>query len=493
MSYTRLSLDPDGYWHSSTKATTAAKHLELAGEHALKALFGLAHMGGDDEAGGKFAHGYDKYAAAIFDGLGYLCTALSQTATTFAASAVSHANAEAANAGQANAGSVVPSHPVRATTTVTFAHPASAYGGTNVFPQGWTFVQALISAAWPDGDTGKMRHGRTAWNALADDIDHAASKYISTLLDPLDGFQAPDIAAITAATSKLEPAARELSAECRALAEVCGTYADAVDSAHQESEKELAEFMITSAAAIGISVLLTPLTAGVSDLVGGAAVAADAVITAGRVSATLAQLVARVAPIMVRLGELSRATPTLTRVIGKSLLFAGKAATTTSIWTVSGLGGDLSVNQGNWTPLEDLKYSVVAGVFGEAGKAGGKLLSTSAKGWLSGVDRAATQTVAAEVAEAGAAGGSDAEAAVLGARHRLPVGPLQPVLVTVAVDGSKSILGTAGTFSGALAGEALTGGVDPSQLPVDIGKDGVQALIPILERGGKHAPHFLIP
>jgi len=476
MGYTRLSLDPDGYWHSSSKATAAAKQLELAGERALKALSGLAHMGGDDEAGGKFAHGYDKQAAAIFDGLSALTTALSQTASAFGASAVSHENAEAANAR-----TVPPSHPIPATTSVWFAHPASAYGGTNIIPQGWTFIQELVSAAWPDGDTAKMRRGKAAWNALADEIDSAASKYISTLLEPLVGFAAPDIAVISDKTSVLEPAAKELSAACRQLAHGCGEYAAAVDAAHQESENELAEFMITSAAAIGISILLTPLTAGVSDLVGGAAVAADAVVTAARVSATLARLVARVAPLLVKVGDASRVASGLSSFSAKAIIFVGKTTAVGTVWSVASVGGDYLVNGADATPGEDVVYSLVSGGFAEGGKVLGEFASAAARNSLTGTARVGLKIAAEGTEAAEHAAKHPAHLAV--PKH---LEPPTPVVVKVTAAGIKTSSLVGGTALGAVAGQAVTSGVNPLQLPGDIAKDVGEGLVPILERGAKH-------
>jgi hypothetical protein len=45
--------------------------------------------------------------------------------------------------------------------------------------------------------------------------------------------------------------------------------------------------------------------------------------------------------------------------------------------------------------------------------------------------------------------------------------------------------------SGAVVGGAVTGDLDPNTLAKDVAKDGVEGLIPVLERGAKHAPHLL--
>jgi hypothetical protein len=456
-------------------------HLESSGRDALSSLAGLAHMGGNDEAGGKFAHGYDKQAAAIFDGLGDLCSALSQTAAALGASAVSHANAEAAN----TTGSTQPSHGIPDPTpavNVEFAHPASAYGGTNILPQGWVFIQDLVSATWPDGDTGKMRHGKAVWNALADDIDSARVRYISTLLDPLQGFQAPDIAAITSTTSVLAPGAKQLAEACRTLGTGCGEYADAVDKAHQDAGAELAEFVITSAAAIGLSLLLTPLTAGVSDLVGGAAVAADAAVTAGEVSSTLGVLVARVAPLLVKLGEISRASAGLSSFGAKAVIFAGKSLAVSTVWGAASVGGDYAVNGSAATPGQDLLYSVVAGGVGSIAVAGGEALSTAAKDAMTGTARAGARSAVEDLPKAGGAPAAD-NAPLNGPRHSAGRTPLK---VTVTTGGIKAGTFAVGTAAGSVAGQASTTGVSGNDLPGDVTKDELQGLVPILEPGGLH-------
>lgn len=418
----------------------------------------------------------------IFERLGALCTELSKAATRLAASGASHANAEAANSPGASSAPAVPSHPVPAPTSVTFAHPASAYGGTNIFPEGWTFIQALVSATWPDGDTGKMRHGKSAWNALADDIDDASSKYISTLLQPLEGFVAPDIAAIAAKTSWFEPEAKALSDGCRRVAASCGEYADYVDEAHEESNRELREFLITSIAAIGISALLTPFTAGISDLVGGAAVAADAAITAGRVSLTLGRLAARVAPLLVRLGEASRAGSGAESLAGKAAIFAGKSAATTSLWSASSVVGDYLVNGSAANPQRDIEYSVAAGVLGETGKAAGEALSAGARSAMTGSARAATRVLIDDIPDASR--GPAETAALSGPKHS--AGPT-PLKVTVTAAGIKALADATGLGSGALVGQAVTTGVEPEKLPADMLKDGIQGLIPVLKPPGLHA------
>ena len=482
MSYTVLSLDPEGYVQSATKAKGAIANLETAGRDALRSLAGLAHMAGNDEAGGKFAHAYDEHAAAIFDGLGDLCSALSNAAATLGASAVSHANAESAN----STGSTLPSHGIPDPTPavdVGFAHPASVYGGTNILPQGWVFIQDLVSATWPDGDTGKMRHGKGVWNALADHIDSARVRYVSTLLDPLQGFKAPDIAAITSKTSVFAPAAKQLANACRDLATACGEYADSVDKAHQDAGSDLAEFVITSAAAIGLSALLTPLTAGVSDLVGGAAVAADAAVTAGEVNSVLGVLVARVAPLLVRLGEFSRAPAGLTTFAAKLALFAGKSAAVSSVWSAATVYGDVAVNGASANPGEDITYSFIAGSVGSVVAKGGELLGDVAKDAMTGTAPAGARAAVEVIPEVGDGPAADS-ASLTGPRHSAGRTPLKVIVTTAGIKASTNVVGT---VAGAVAGQAATSGVSPKDLPADSVKDEIQDLIPVLEHGGLHA------
>jgi hypothetical protein len=490
--YTKLSLDPDGYTLSGSKASAADQQLESAGLHALHALSPLAHMGGDDEAGGQFAHAYDKQAVAIFTGLGALCSALSQTAAAFAASAASHANTEAANAGSSDAQTDLGPTVVR---DVSFQHPASAFGGTNVFPEGWTFIQALVSATWPDGDTGKMRTAKEAWNALADDIDNVTSKHLATLLDPLHGFQAPDLAVIAVKTGVLAPAADELSQACRDLATACADYAEAVDHAHDESIKELQEFLITSMAAIGISALLTPFTAGISDLVGGAAVAADAAITAARIARVLGVLVERVAPILVRVGEASRAAPSVLSYTARAGLYVGKTAAVGSTWAVGSVTGDLMINTSKANVGDDIVYSLIAGGFAEVGKSAGEALTIAAKNGLSRTAAVAGDMAAKEAPEVLAK--PAAEAVLDGPKHA-PAAPKhaadpEPLKVVVTSAGIKTSTFLAGAGAGSVAGQAATTGVDPQKLPADISKDAAEGLIPVLDPPGLHEKRLPLP
>lgn len=497
MVYTRLSVDPDGYSHSATKATAAVRRLESAGQHALKKLAPLAHMGGDDSTGGKFAHGYDAQARSIFDALGVLCTALSQAAALFGASAVSHANAEAANSGSSAPTPTVADPP--AAVTVAFDHPASAYGGTNIVPQGWTFIQELVSATWPDGDTGKMRTGKAAWNALADDIDDATSSYIATLLDPLQGFQAPDIAAIADKTSQLAPAAKELAGFCRDLAHDCGAYADAVDKAHQDAGKELEEFVITTLAAVALSVILTPITAGISDVVGGGAIAADAAITAAEVGETLGVL-ARVAPVLGKLGDASRAVSGLGRFGAKAIIFTGKTVTTGTVWGLGSIYGDRFVNGDDFDPVNDLKYAVVSGFFVEGGKVAGEALSATAKGVMSGTAKAASdmeETAGKDIPEALTEPTSEPGLSPhhgLGPKHldepKHRADP-DPVAIRVTTGGIKAVTYTAGTAAGVVAGSLATTGVDPEKIPGEMLVDGIEGKLPILNPGGPHTLRVL--
>ncbi len=109
MGYNDVSLDPNGYAEAAVTARQAFSEIESSGHSALKSLSGLAHMGGNDVAGGKFAHVYDSHSKVVFDALGDLCTALAVTSSALEASAASHAAAEAANAeGSVGAGTGFP-------------------------------------------------------------------------------------------------------------------------------------------------------------------------------------------------------------------------------------------------------------------------------------------------------------------------------------------------------------------------------------------------
>lgn len=387
MAYSTLHLDPNGYSDAASKARQAATEIETAAHSALKSLSGLAHMGGNDQSGGRFARSYDANAAQFFQHLGVLCSALSATSAGLDASAASHAAAEAANAaGSSGSGAGLPApSPAR---TVTFGTPASAYGGTNILPQGWTFIQSLVSATWPDGDTDKMRRAARAWTDLADDLDSVRGRQVDSLLVPLEGFTAPDIAAIETKTQDLAPATRELAEACTTIAEQCTKYAEQVDDAHAEAIRELTQFMVTSAAAIGISALLTPFTAGISDLVGGGAVAAKAIATAADISETLGTLLTRTIAVTSKVVELGKSAGLAGKLMSRPLVFAAKSAYTGTIWGIGNSMGDYAVNGDDAHFGTDFGMAYIGGSVGEAFDGLGK---TVASGLRKSIDSAAKQ------------------------------------------------------------------------------------------------------
>jgi hypothetical protein len=471
MVYSRLIVDPDAYTLAATNASSAVKHIESAGQHALKSLAHLARMGGDDKSGHQFAHAYDAYGVGIFKELGALCTCLSQMAEGLGQTGASHANAE-----MANIGSSPHSQPVTHVTVaveVEFAHPVSAYGGTNIFPQGWTFIQDLVSETWPDGDTGKMRTGKAAWNALADDLDDAATQYISAIAHPLHGLTSPDIPPITERSSKLATAAKELAKNCRDAAELCANYADGVDKAHNDAGNEIAQFVLTTAAAIGISAILTPLTAGISDLVGGAAVVADAAITAGEVGETLGVL-ARLAPTLIRIGNISREASAMGTVF-KGGIFLGKTVTTSAVWGVAGMYGDFAVHGTGWDPGKDMTYALVSGVFAETVGGIGEHIGSKLLENAGDSGREAVEIVIADIPDAV---DEPIEVIVIDGVVEHPI----PIHVKVGATGIKATATGLGTAGGAVLGQAVTGGVDVNKLPEDILKDSVSGALPILEK-----------
>ncbi|WP_157887398.1 hypothetical protein [Frondihabitans sp. PAMC 28766] len=486
MAYSVLSLDPSGYADAAGTARQALSAIESAAHSALRSLSGLAHMAGNDEAGGKFAHVYDSHSKVAFNGLGDLCSALAITSSALDASAASHAAAEAANtAGSpgAGAGLTGPSTP----QTVTLPPPASAYGGTNILPQGWTVIQSLVSATWPDADTDKMHRATSAWNELADDIDSARSRRIASVLDPLEGFRAPDIAAIDSKVTQLIAAAQALANACRDIAELCNDYAASVVEAHTEVLRELVQFGTTTAAAMSIGIVLTPVTAGLSDALAGGAAAAEAVATAAKISETLAALVSRSLAITSRVVELSERPLALGTTPAKLGIFAAKSIHSGTIWGTAASGSDWVANGGDAEIGRDFGMAYVGGAIGGAVEDVGELAAAGARRRIDLRSRGSRETLPVEAQPRAHQHVSDREtergAATTGPRHANS--PLALVAGHAIDAGAKGLGVTAGGIANQYVFEGGT--IQPDKTVRDAVKDLLNPSV-----SPRHAPKHLL-
>jgi hypothetical protein len=250
------------------------------------ALDGCAGMAGDDDPAREFDAQYSKGVTAAWAGLraaclnyGGMARGLVQTANNFA-KAEHHSTV-------GHAGTAPRFGPAAVFDDEFVPPPPSAIG-----PGSGSWLPGPLKKYWPDADTGKLRTAASAWRAAAGALDNAAWQ-ADLAIESLD--TSDDTARAIADTwgrvfspgndKTLVPG---LEQTCRALADACDKYAQAVDNAHSQMKDALAEAGIAIGLTTALGVVLSVVTFGGSD---AGAAAADTAEAAGILGPIMSGLV----------------------------------------------------------------------------------------------------------------------------------------------------------------------------------------------------------
>ena len=333
-----LDVDASDFVTASSSATTAASTAETAAATLRSALSSSSQMAGSDQNGVKWAGQYDKVAADAVRGLDTVITMLGGVSTGLAVSGANYATADWLSAGHTGTapGHTIPPLPAM----VCSAAPPSASGGSRHSDiPGFDLVANFIGDLWPDGDTGKLRSTKTAWDALADSLSTLHSTGITKVSSALEGSHTPEMPAIHSTITTVSTAISNLATEARTIGKACGDFADQIDTVHQQTEKELQSLLDQIAATAALSIGLTIFTAGLSDAAGAAAAATETGIAVSRILSFIAELGTTVAR---TIDEIATVAGSLAKVAGISETITIRVVTIAGKSVVTGLGGAVS-------------------------------------------------------------------------------------------------------------------------------------------------------
>ncbi|MGY5311641.1 WXG100-like domain-containing protein [Nocardia gipuzkoensis] len=243
---------------------TAKEHNELVG----KLNSGLGGMAGTDDAGVQWARTYDEAVTAALQaslGLASTCTRMSNLV---AAAAYNHAAAEAATARVA-----APEPPIEQPEPFVLMAAHSAAGSAGSAPRLWAWVRDIAALVWPDGDTDRLRRAKEVWHEAADALDIAKIP-LTAAVQMLQMQRSPEIPAAVAACGETNAHFLELETVYRLIGDCCGEYAQHLEDARNAILDELENMGWEILAWETGAFLLTPVTAGGSEVAGHLALAA---------------------------------------------------------------------------------------------------------------------------------------------------------------------------------------------------------------------------
>lgn len=290
--------------------------MQIAYEAWRNALAGGEGMAGCDDSGVEFARQYDDAAGQVAQVLHDLDTAIGQVQTGLDVCGYNHAVAEwAARAGAGSAPEMVSTAPA---ATGDYAQPVSAFGGSNAdYPPGLELFADLLWSMWPQGDVDALTRAVAAWRSLSGDLGDIAAK-LRTVPERLDGAISPEVALIEDRVAALVEGTRAVSDSVDEVADALYAFTSGPDGIEQTVAASWAEVESTAVevtATIGISLVATFITAGASDIVGGA-------VAAGRVAMATARIISWIAGLGIRVGALAgRAGVVVARVLGAGQKF----------------------------------------------------------------------------------------------------------------------------------------------------------------------------
>ncbi|RKR73937.1 glycohydrolase toxin TNT-related protein [Frondihabitans australicus] len=338
MAGTVLDVDAQDFVTSSSHAASVARAISQAGATLRGALSGDSQMAGSDPTGRKWAAQYDKVAADAISGIDSLETAFGQIAAGLSVTGLNYATADWLSAGKSGhaPGYTVPSLPGE----VCSAAPPSASGGTGSCDiPGWHYVADFIGDMWPDGDTGKLRHAKTAWSTFADTLDSIHGADIPRIISALDDTQTPEMPAIHSTVTTVKSSVSKLAQEARNLSSAAGQLADQIDHVHQQTEQELISLGEQLAATAAIGIGLTIFTAGLSDAAGALAGGGEIAVAVSRILGFIAELGTNVARVVDTVAESAGA---IAKVAGVSEQITIRIVTIAGNSVVTGVGGGLT-------------------------------------------------------------------------------------------------------------------------------------------------------
>lgn len=223
-----LAVDPDEYVAASSAFARVRGDSRQVVSTLAGALDGSSGMGGSDNAGTEWAHGYDEAAQQGLAATAALSNACGQVSLLLGASGQNHAHADAASTIGGGDSTLVmgPVIPPLAAPSL-----PSAAGGSGGGPPGWSLVESLVGYAWPNGHQDQLRTAQTAWQTAAESLTAGAAP-VPGAVSRLGAQQSPEIPAAVATCQQVGTHLGDLSSVLTQIGGSCGEYAAHLDQAH---------------------------------------------------------------------------------------------------------------------------------------------------------------------------------------------------------------------------------------------------------------------
>ena len=278
-----LTIDTEALGASAASAEGAAANLAALRRDAVGRSAAAAGMSGWETDALAWGEAYDTAAAGILTALDQLSAAYASAGFHTRVAASLYAFTE-----QLSGGAPVPYEvPPEPVAWVCGPQAVSAVGGrVPLMPEFGQVVADAAGRAWPSGDASAMRSTAAAWSYVAAGLEAEAARALSSATLPLAGQRAADVALLEQHHEQLHRSCLDIAEACRALASDCTHMAGMVEDAHAQLATEIESFVRDVAVSVGVSVLVSVLSAGIGALLANAA-AAGRLLTAVRVFQTV--------------------------------------------------------------------------------------------------------------------------------------------------------------------------------------------------------------
>lgn len=211
-----LSVDPEAMYAAGSAVAAAGEGL-AANLAVLTAGFS-AHTG-VDRAGEVFGLAYQEKAESVLKAAAAAVNACRKSGAIIQQGASNYSNVEAASTLGGGRGALNPPSPP---AELAAPGPPGTWGPGQPPPPLWSFVQAFVLEAWPDGDVAGLRAAASRWRAFG-----AAAKAVQGTLNAsktlFDSQHIPE-------GEKIDSALNEIGSSTTVIGELCGTLASTIDA-----------------------------------------------------------------------------------------------------------------------------------------------------------------------------------------------------------------------------------------------------------------------
>ena len=275
-------------------ASSVLGHLvAVEGFHGLWALHdaldSCAGMAGDDPAGRAWAASYDAAAARTLQISGDVIAACYRLAALLQQTGFNYSGAELASTPGVTWSST-PDTAHWADASVSYPALSSAAGhNPTVHPRGFSLIEHVIDAVWPNGHQDRLHRAASAWTASASLFERIADN--TAQADTCISLEhTPETPAALTAIHAMRSHLHEVAVAQRALAAACTEYAHHLDQVHSELVSELESLVEWTLAIEAAGGLLSVFTFGLAEAPTQAAEAARIAETARVITAIIERL-----------------------------------------------------------------------------------------------------------------------------------------------------------------------------------------------------------